>query len=211
MKNTIDTIIHRTQRYWYVDGLAEITVGVFFMMLSVYFFVQSRIRTVSLNPVLANLGLLAVILIVLLLFRYALQTIKTRVTYPRTGYVAFPGMQKSLRWQRYGITAWLAVVCISLIVLALHSHTTPSWTPLLLGAVAGLTVLVLSYRFRLLRFTFLACALVLIGVGVSWVNPGETLAEVLSSAANGICFIISGGLTLVRYLRSTQPPTEENL
>ncbi len=211
MKNSIDMIIHRTQRYWYVDGLAEITIGVFFVALSVYFFVQSRIRTVSINPVLANLGLLAVILIVLLLFRFVLQTIKTRVTYPRTGYVAFPGKQKSLRWQRYGVTAWLVVVCISLVVLALHSHTTPSWTPLLMGAVAGLTVLALSYRFRLLRFTFLACALVLIGVGVAWINPGETLAVVLSSAADGICFIISGGLTLVRYLRSTQPSAEANL
>jgi hypothetical protein len=211
MKITIDTIIRQTQRYWYVDGLAEITVGLFFGVLSGYFFVQSRIRTIALNPVLANLGLLAVIMAVLWFFRYTLQAVKARLTYPRTGYVAFPGRQKSLRWQRYGISAWLVVVCIALAALTLTSHTTPSWTPLLMGTVTGLTVLALSYRYRLYRFTFLACALVLIGAGVSWINPGWTLAAVMSSAADGICFIVSGGLTLWRYLRSTHPSAETNL
>ena len=211
MKNTIDTIIRRTQRYWYVDGLAEITVGLLFLVLSVYFLVQSRIKTVSLNPILANLGLLVVILLVLWLFRYALHAVKTRLTYPRTGYVAYPSKQKNLRWQRYGITAWLIVVCISLVALTLYSHSTPSWAPLLMGTVAGLTVLALSYRFRLLRFTYLACTLVLIGAVVSLLNPGETLAIVLASTADGICFIISGGVTLVRYLRSTQSSTVADL
>jgi hypothetical protein len=211
MKNTIDTMIRRTQRYWYVDGLAEITIGLFFVVLSLYFLIQARIKTVSLNPVLVNLGLLAVILLVLWFFRYALQAVKARLTYPRTGYVASPRMQKGLRWQRYGVTAWLVVVCVSLVALTLHSHTTPSWAPLLMGAVAGLIVLALGYRFRLLRFAFLACALVLIGAVVSFFNPGETLAAVQSSAADGVCFIISGGVTLVRYLRSTQPSAETDL
>jgi hypothetical protein len=211
MKNTIDFIIRRTQRYWYVDGLAEITVGLFVLVLSVYFLVQARIKTVSLNPVLANLGLFAVILLVLWFFRYALQAAKARLTYPRTGFVAYPSMQKSLPWQRYRITAWLVLVCISLVALTLHSHSNPSWSPLLMGTVTGLTVLALSYRFRLLRFTFLACALVLIGAAVSLINPGGTLAAVMTSTADGICFIISGGVTLVHYLRSTQPPAEANL
>ncbi len=209
MKNNIDTIIRRTQRYWYVDGLAEITVGLLFIVLSLYFFVQAQIRTISLNPILANLALLAAILLVAWFFRFVLQAVKARLTYPRTGYVASPRMQKSMRWQRYGIIAWL--VCISLAALVLTSYATPSWAPLLMGTVTGLTVLALSYRFRLLRFTFLACTLVLIGAGVSFFNPGEPLAFVLSAVADGVCFIISGGVTLVRYLHATQPPTEADL
>lgn len=209
MKNTVDTAIRRTQAYWYVDGLAEITVGLFFVVMSLYFLAQAWIKT--LNPVLTNFGLLVAILLVLWVFRQALQAIKTRLTYPRTGYVAAPHLQKSLRWQRYGITAWLVLVCISLVVLALHSQTSPSWAPLLIGTVIGLTILVLSYRSRLMRFVFLACALVLIGALVSFINPGQTLAMALSSVANGACFIISGGVTLVHYLHGTQPHAEADL
>jgi predicted membrane-bound dolichyl-phosphate-mannose-protein mannosyltransferase len=208
MKNTIDTIIHRTQGYWYKEGLAEITVGLFFVVLSVYFLVQARITAASRNPVLANVSLLAAILPVAWLFRYGLQAVKARLTYPRTGFVAAPGMQKSSRWQRYGLTAWLILVCISLIALTLRSQSTPSWTPLLIGIVAGLTVLSLSYRFRLMRFALLACALVLVGALVSFFNPGETLAAVLSSAADGACFIISGGITLVLYLHNNPAPAK---
>ena len=211
MKNTVDTAIRRTQAYWYVDGLAEITVGLLFVVISLYFLAQARIKTLSINPILTNFSLLVAILLVLWVLRQALQAIKARLTYPRTGYVAAPHMQKSLRWQRYGITAWLALVCISLVILALHSQTSPSWVPLLTGAVIGLTILVLSYRSRLMRFVFLACALVLIGALVSFINPGQTLAMALSSVANGACFIISGGVTLVHYLHGTQPPAEADL
>ncbi len=211
MKNIMDPIIRRTQRYWYIDGLGEITVGLFFVVLGGYFLVQAKIKTILFNPILANLSLLAVLLIVFWLFRYTLQAAKAHLTYPRTGYVAPPSMQKASRGQRFGLTAFLVVVCISLFALTLHSHTTPSWMPLLMGAVTGLTVLALSYRFRLLRFTFLACALVLVGAVVAFFYPGEPLALALSSAADGVCFILSGGATLVRYLRSTQPPADADL
>jgi len=211
MKNTIDTIVHRTQRYWYIDGLAEITVGLLFIVMSVYFLVQARIKTVSINPVLANFFLLAVILLVVWLFRYVLQAVKTRLIYPRTGYVAPPHMQKSSRWQHYGVTAWLVLVFISLIALISGSKATPSWAPLLIGIVIGITVLSLSYRFRLMRLALLACALVLIGAVVSFFNPGETFATILSSAADGVCFIISGGITFVLYLHNNQPPADADL
>ena len=208
MKNSVDTIIRRTQRYWYVDGLAEMTVGLFFVVLSGYFLIQAWTRSVSLNPVLANLGLLAVLVLVLWLFRNALQSVKARLTYPRTGYAASPRMWNGSFWQRNGLLAWLILVCISLFILTIHSQATPAWMPFMLGSVGGLTVLGLGYRFRLLRFALLACAFVLIGALVSFINPGDPLAESLSSVADGVCFIISGGFTLIRYLHSTQPVTD---
>ncbi len=211
MKNSIENIIHRTQRYWYVDGLAEITVGLFFVVLSAYFLIQSRINTVAFNPILANLGLLAAFLLVLWFLFQALQAVKARLTYTRTGYVASPRRQRGLRWQRYGLASWLFAACLSLVFLAFHSHGAPTWMPLLLGMVVGLTLLSLSFRFRLKRFALLACALVLVGAGLAFLNPGTTRAEILSSVADGVCFIISGGVTLVHYLRSTTTPAEPGL
>ena len=211
MKNNVDTIMRRTQRNWYVDGLAEIMVGLFFMVVSGYTMAQAQIKTSTINPIVANLVLLAGLLLVLWIFRYALGAVKDRLTYTRTGYVASPGRQKSLRWQRYGFAGWLVVVCISLLILTLHTPSAPRWTPLLMGAIGGLTVLALSYRLRLLRFALLACALVLIGAAVSFFNPSLMQAEIISSIAGGVCFILSGGVTLVRYLRSTQPSGETDL
>lgn len=211
MKDNVDTIIRSTQQYWYIDGLAEITVGLLLVLLSAFFLAQAWTRTVSLNPVLANTGLLAVVLLIVWFFRHALRAVKARLTYPRTGYVASPCKWGGSFWQRYGVMAWLILVCLSLLALTLHSRTPPSWEPLLMGTVAGLTILFLNYRFRLMRFTILACALVLIGALVSFFNPGEPTAEILSSVAGGACFIISGGLTLIHYLRSTRPPAGADL
>jgi hypothetical protein len=212
MKDNFDPIIRRTQRYWYVDGLAEITVGLIFVLLNLFFLanawlVPALARDASLSPVLAMTGLLAITALVVWLFRQGLQTAKARLTYPRTGYVASPRHWKGSFWQRYGIMAWLVVVCLALLVLTFNSQTPPSWAPLLTGSAAGLTVLFLGYRFQLARFALLACALVAIGAIVTYLNPGEPLAETLSSLAGGACFLISGGLTLVHYLHSTQAPS----
>jgi hypothetical protein len=212
MKDNVDNIIRRTQRYWYIDGLAEITVGLIFVVLNLFFlanawFIPALARGGAFNPVLATSGLLAVTALVIWLFRQALQAVKTRLTYPRTGYVASPRRWQGSFWQRYGLMAWLLLVSLSLFVSTFHSRTPPAWEPLVIGAAAGLTVLFLGYRFRLARFALLACALVLIGALLTYINPGEPLAEILSATADGICFIISGGVTLIHYLRSTQPAT----
>lgn len=211
MKHSLDAIIRQTRRYWYVDGLAEITVGLIFIVLSGYFFAQARIKTISVNPVLANLVLLAVFLLVAWLFRGALQAVKARITYPRTGYVAFPAHHGQPLWQRYGLLIWLILVSVSLIALASRSHSFPAWEPLLMGAIGGITMLAVSYRFGLLRLAVLACALVLVGGVVAYVNPGESLALLLSSLMDGVCFIISGGITLVRYLLNNPRATEADL
>ncbi len=208
MKDNIDPIIRRTQQYWYIDGLAEITAGLIFVVLSGYFLIQARIKANSPGRVLVNIGLLAAILIVVWLFRLGLHAAKARLTYPRTGYTASPRKWGGSFGQRNGVTAWLLLVSLSLLALTIRSHNISSWSPFLTGVIGGLTLLALSYRFRLARFALLAGALVLIGAAVSLLNPGEALGLTLSSAAGGACFILSGGVTLVRYLRSTQVDAE---
>ncbi len=38
MKDSIDSLQQHTQQYWNIDGLAEIAIGVFFLLLSLNFF-----------------------------------------------------------------------------------------------------------------------------------------------------------------------------
>ena len=78
MKDNVDNIIRRTQRYWYIDGLAEITVGLIFVLLNLFFlanawFIPAWTRSGSINSVLATTGLLAITALVIWFFRRALQ------------------------------------------------------------------------------------------------------------------------------------------
>lgn len=208
MKNSIDSITLRTRRYWYVDGLAEITVGLFFGILSGYFPLRARLADGSPDPVLINLGLLAAVVLLLGLLLRAQQVVKNHLTYPRTGYVAYPRKQRVPFWQRYGLAAIIGFIGVSLAVIISRSSAVQSWMPFLTGAIAGLIVLSLSYRFRIFRFVILAIALILVGAVVSFINPGESLAPVLSSIGEGICFFVSGAVTLIRYLLNTRSASE---
>ncbi len=211
MKNTIDSITRRTQRYWYVDGLAEITVGLLFVILCGYFLAQARINSLSFNHILANGVLLAALLLVVWLLREGLFAVKTRLTYPRTGYVAFPRQQHAPFWQRYGLAAFVAMLSVAAAVVASHSQAVPAWEPFFAGIISGLAALAIAFRFRLLRLALLGCAMVVVGAAVAYLHPGEPLGWMLFSSINGLCFILSGAVTLVSYLRSTQKPVDENL
>ncbi len=211
MNNHIDTIIRRTQGYWYVDGLNEIAVGLLLMIMSVYFLLQSRITGTSAGSVLANIALFAAVLVLFWFSRRAVQAVKARMTYPRSGFVAYPAGQAGPRRLRYIFAAAIGLVCVLLVALVPNSQNIHTWIPLLIGLISGLVVLYLSYRFRLLRLSLLAGALVLTGIVISLFNPSQGLAELLTSFIDGIWFVISGGITLFRYLHGTVPPAGESI
>ncbi|HZD10730.1 MAG TPA: hypothetical protein VE553_05245 [Candidatus Binatia bacterium] len=101
-KKTDDLIekkVRETHRYFYDDGLVEIGVGFIFVLtglvLAAWLAFEGnlplRISSALALPVLATLGAL--------LMKRAVTAVKERVTYPRTGYVAYRrGEPSSGRW-----------------------------------------------------------------------------------------------------------------
>ena len=85
----IEKIEKRTAQSFYSDGLAEISLGLIFLLLGGYFFAQAVVPEGSaLGSALSLLSVLVIVSAGFLVSRI-LRFLKGRITYPRTGYVAF--------------------------------------------------------------------------------------------------------------------------
>ncbi len=85
MKNEMSEVERRVNRYWYTDGLAEIIGGGMFILLAAYFALQDLLGP---NSMLS--GILQASLAILMIggafaSRRLINSLKTRLTYPRTG------------------------------------------------------------------------------------------------------------------------------
>lgn len=83
----IPEFTQRTRRYWLIDGLPELFTGGALVLSSLTLF-AARFLDASISGI-ALVVMPALFLAGLLLGRRALDAIKTRTTYPNTGYVEY--------------------------------------------------------------------------------------------------------------------------
>ena len=62
MRDEIDDVIKRTQRYWYVDGLTEIAIGFLLVLIGLLFYAQETIDIDASTAPLVAIGVPAVLL-----------------------------------------------------------------------------------------------------------------------------------------------------
>ena len=79
----------RTYSRWYEDGLAEIAMGVIFLLISCYMLLFIFLAESSLASVLTGLGFPLFIIGISRLASKMLTKLKARYVYPRTGYVKY--------------------------------------------------------------------------------------------------------------------------
>jgi len=206
MKSEIDTVIQRTQRYWYVDGLGEIAVGVMLLVFGLYFALLDRVQNPTLQMVVA-LGQPVLFLLLWWLGGKAVRRLKERLTYPRTGYIVLQRKKKPL--SRLIIAAITAGVVGGLVgLLQALSSGTRVIIPLVVSLLLALSVAIIARRFGLVRFYILAAYTALLGV-LSVILPiSEDQQNVFIFSLFGLGWIVSGAVTLAHYLSSTQPPSE---
>ena len=205
MKSEIDAVIQRTQRYWYVDDLGEIAVGLLLLFFGLSFLLFDLVQNETLSMVLALAQPLVFILLWWLSGK-AVRTFKERLTYPRTGYVALPRKKKPL--SRLILAALTAGVMGGLVgLLQAVSTNNALIMPVVVALLLAFSVAVIARRFGLLRFYLLAGYTFLLGVLAAFLPLGETQQNVFIFAMFGLGWAVSGAVTLARYLASTQPPT----
>lgn len=207
MKSEIDTVIQRTQRYWYVDGLGEIAVGMMLLIFGLYFALLDRIQDPTLQMVVA-LGQPVLFLLMWWLGGKAVRRLKERLTYPRTGYVVLPRKKKPL--SRLIIAAIIAGSMGGLIGL-LQALTSGSRViiPVVVSLLLAISVAIIARRFALARFYLLAVYTALLGLLSAVLPIPENQQNVFIFALFGLGWIVSGAVTLARYLASTQPTGED--
>jgi hypothetical protein len=214
--------IQRTQAYWYVDGLVELGTGALFLMLGIVLAIEGTITpTSSLAKALSfvrNFLMIGGTIGIGLLVKY----IKSRLTYPRTGYIAY--LQPKGRELGKTLSIGLVITFIfslGLILAILYIPTLqtmiaymPSWLMVGLGIFAGCVYLSWGVRTGLQRFYWLAGLNLFCGLILAWRGRGLNLIEGQSYLRTGpgiflivmgINLCISGTVTLRNYLKNTQP------
>jgi hypothetical protein len=206
MNDNIDHLVQRTRQYWFSDGIVELSVGSLFLLLGVYFYLQSTLPTGSLLLVGFQVGFVFLLVGAIFLNRYLVDKLKSRFIFPRTGYVSYKRASKKQRLASIGIVCIIAGINTALFL------TTPlsiSWIPAVTGLIVGSLWLISAFRVGLLRFYLQSVLAFLLGVILSLSNLEIYLGLALFYGILGCVLVLSGGWTLAAYLRQ-HPPLEEN-
>lgn len=208
MKEETIQIEKRVKRYWYSDGIGELLGGAVFLVLALYFSAQQYFDDQSFIGTLLQ-GVFVLILIGSIFFgRRLINFLKTRLTYPRTGYVEYRQTGRNVVWMRV-LSALVAMgVAIASIFIVRRIDFIDSMVAITGVLVAVILLVKQGWSFGVGRFYFFsALSLALGGVlSVSGLAPGYNLG--LFYGLMGIVFAISGGLILRRYLSENPMPVE---
>ncbi|MEJ2302743.1 MAG: hypothetical protein P8Y14_14570 [Anaerolineales bacterium] len=206
MKDQIDETIQRTQQYWNIDGIPELIFGGVFMLLGIYFLVQTALPPESLLANLLNITFVLIVIGGIFLGGRLINSLKTRLTYPRTGYVSYKRSRGRSRWIAGASAIIIAAVVAAFFIL---SPTYMAWIPGVTGIIASGFLLVSGYRLALARFYALAAISLILGVGISLSGMGNDPGLALFYGLMGLTVTISGVITLYNYLQNNPPAQEE--
>jgi hypothetical protein len=202
--NVLEKVERNTYRYWYTDGLAELASGCTFALLSVFFWIQATTQS-RLIVMLSAFVLPVLVIGGSLLSRRIIAAGKDRLTYPRTGYVAYRPVKKSLGLRAGILGAFLAIIA----VLAVQRVELPlGWMIVAEGVAIGAGLAYYAHKFGLARFYALAILSVFAGVGAGFATANAELGNAMYFGAVAVGFLVSGGMTLLAYLRQTRLPEE---
>jgi len=205
----IKRIERRTVRYGFEDGILEIALGVFAVILGLFFLGSGLAPEKSTARFIFDVGFLPVFLAGYWAARKLAQSLKQHLTYPRTGYLAYKRPEKAKRIKRAllaGISAGLIAALATALFTSLPSRF--DWVPAFTGLIFGVTLVVLSLRTGLVRVAIAAVLTAAAGVGLSLAGwaPGLELAAFYGAV--GVMALISGLLGLRAYLRRNSLPEE---
>ncbi len=206
----LDHVEQRARRYWFEDGLAEISGGAVFVLVGAYFLAQRAIETRLAGAashraanIAVNLVFPALIVGLALAGRRLIKVAKDRFVHPRTGYVAF---RRPSRGHRLATAALAFVISVLLALLFTRAPVLKDWMPALEGLVFGVAFLFLGQKAQMARFPLEGLACALVGLGVAMLRLDENLAAAALFGSLGAIFVVVGSIAFGSYLRQSPPP-----
>ena len=213
----VGNLLDRPRLYYNIDGLGELGGGVMCLGFALLLWLLMRSPADSVwhqISVLVFIGLA-------LLIRYGTKAVKTRITYPRTGFVEY-----RRQWHTQAIAAALSALTTAGLAIGFRRH----WD---ISALASLTGLAFAasygYHFaRAVRWKWVIVGAMAVATFVIAFLPADVLSALgsespvthpdrakllgtvlLSLMVYGIMLLISGGISFWLYLRHTQAPAQE--
>ncbi|MDX1378138.1 MAG: hypothetical protein R3307_04755 [Anaerolineales bacterium] len=212
MQNNFVDVEKRVKRYWYEDGIAEISVGLLFTVLGAFFGVQGYYGEGSKVAVILQMSMVLVMLGSIFGTQWMVKTLKSNLTYPRTGYVEYRAKDKGMTQRRLIVVIVALVVAVASFVLVSFFREVDSMvlvSSILVGAIfillrgrsSGVT------RFYYFYFGGLSFAL---GIGLSLGSLPRLYSLGLFYGVFGFVILISGTLVLRQYLQKNPMPMEND-
>lgn len=200
----IQNNLTRPQRYWYVDGLAELAGGVVIFLVGLCYAIAALLPEGLASGLVIGIGQPALVLGAAWISRRVVRDLKERVTYPRTGYVEYRQPGGPNRWARVLLVALVAFGISALTALLGRGLPDRVW-PLLTGLLLALAIAYLGARIGLKRFYAVAGFSLLAGAAIYLLDLAGSWPAALIFGSEGLAWVISGLLTLVHYLGNTRP------
>jgi hypothetical protein len=204
MNSTIKNTLERTRQYWYVDGFNEMLIGMVFLLLAGINHISGILDPSPFSAILVGVGYPVIILLSITLGGKLVNKLKSRYTYPRTGFVKYIRPEPSERRKRAVKTGVVSAV-ISIFILMVLSGLNPMVYIFSTGAFLTLLFVVFAARIPLPRFYLMALWSMVVIVLAYFSGFSFVEKMVLLLAGNGIGLLVSGFLVLVTYLNNTSP------
>jgi hypothetical protein len=209
MQRNLSEVELRVKRYWYTDGIGELIGGGMFVLLGLYFGIQEYLGGHSLVSMILQSSLVLIMLGGIFGVRWLVNTLKIRLTYPRTGYVEYRVNEQETKRRRYVVMAIAMMIAFASIVVVKYIRGLDSMV-LVTGILVGVVFIALRGKSSgLTRFYILGGFSFLLGIGLSFSGLPEAYNLALFYSLLGIVIMISGGLTLRRYLLENPFPAED--
>ncbi|HEX6268716.1 MAG TPA: hypothetical protein VFZ43_00645 [Anaerolineales bacterium] len=210
MNHDLSEIEERVKRYWYTDGVAELSSGAMFILLGVYFGVQGYLGQSSLVSLVLQVSLVLLMMAGAISVSWLVNILKARLTYPRTGFVEYHLDEQDARQRRYAVGTVAMIILIAWTVLFKLKYIRGfDSMVLVIGILAGVVFFTLRGRSSgVKRFHILGVSSFLLGIGLSLSGFPEVYKLAAFFGSLGVVILISGILVLRRYLNENPMPAE---
>lgn len=193
--SNLDDIGRRPQKYWNVDGLPELVMGLLWMVWGAAWLIGETLPRDwrwnaywMLTPVLLAFSGVAAV--------WLTKRLKARLTFPRTGYVEWrePGRSTHV------LGAVVAIAAAVVLVAAIRGGDPGRHAAPVLGVILSLAFLVASIRQRAPHFLALAGVAITLGLALGTLRGGWMSANWLFVGV-GAAVALAGALRLVLFVR----------
>jgi len=199
----INQIIRKTQRAWFEDGIWEIGFGISVLLISLYYWGVVWLDLATRLGMWLPLLQIAFFFAAFLPVRWIVSTLKRRVAFPRSGYVAFRREPGKRRWQRGAMGGLVGGAVAILAVVFSAQGTLESRILVVVGLALAGAMLYISIRFSILRFALTGLLAFAAALGIAALRLDAMTGMAALMTAFGVLTLGAGGVALWRFVRST--------
>jgi len=201
--------LNRAYAHWLKDGLVEIGLGILFTGVGT---LRAFVHFAG-EKTAAFYWLVAALFVFMLGFGFVFsrvgKALKARISYPRTGYTAFK--PRAINEKR--ILSWLVLLILGgalggmlgMLASQPEQQSAGLLVPICFGIAGALIFTVIAQRIAVKRYYYLAAISIAVGLAVGALGNGVVLGVSFFYLGIGVVLIVTGCVTLVRYLRSHEP------